>query len=347
MIDQAVTVANMRTVPHPDCPICGSAGEDAYRGLEDSLYGTPGQWNMKKCPHKDCGALWLDPMPHPDDLALAYQGYYTHSDRNAITQNSLAERARDAQMSRLLGYPQRQPLQFRLASRLFNFSSRRTEYLLHHYFYLRWRASGRLLEIGCGAGEQLLALKQSGWQVLGVDFDPAAAAAARSKGLEVFLGDLRDAKFAAGSFDAIVMSHVIEHVVDPVGLLAECARILKPEGDFVTITPNATSWGHHKFRAAWRGLEPPRHLTVFTPRALRLAITKAGMRPTRTRYSARDAANMLATSARLSKMAPGEQIRKLSRKKPSQWLRTMERLERVSGWLSIPLAEELVQFATR
>jgi hypothetical protein len=76
-------------------------------------------------------------------------------------------------------------------------------------------------------------------------------------------------------------------------------------------------------------------------------LTKAGMRPTRTRYSARDAANMLATSACIGKMARGEQIRKLSRKKPSQWLRTMERLERVSGWLSIPLAEELVQFATR
>jgi ubiquinone/menaquinone biosynthesis C-methylase UbiE len=336
----------MRSVSRPCCPICDSPGKDEYFGLEDGLYGTPGLWNMKKCQRKDCGALWLDPMPHSDDLSLAYQGYYTHSS-TASVQNALARRTRDALISVKLGYPQRQPLQFRLASRLLNFSARRTEDLLHNYFYLRWRPSGRLLEIGCGAGEQLLTLKNAGWDVIGVDFDPAAVAAARSRGLTVVLGDLRDANFDSDSFDAVVMSHVIEHVVDPVSLLAECRRVLKPQGAFVTITPNAKSWGHRTFRASWRGLEPPRHLTVFTPCALRLAIKTAGMVPTRTHYSARDAANLLATSVRLRGLARGEQLTLLPRAAPSRWLRGMELIERLSGWMRIPLAEEQVQFATK
>ena len=346
MSSQPITVATMRTVPRPNCPICGSLGIDEYHGLKDGLYGTPGQWDMKKCPQQDCGAFWLDPMPHADDLSLAYRGYYTHRG-NVSPRNSLANRTRDALVSFKLGYPQRQPLQFRLAGLLLNFSARRTEYLLHHYFYLRWRPSGRLLEIGCGAGDQLLALKNAGWDVIGIDFDPAAVAAARSKGLDVILGDLRDAKLDAASFDAVVMSHVIEHVFEPVTLLAECTRVLKPRGDFVTITPNAKSWGHRMFRASWRGLEPPRHLTVFTPGSLRLAIEKAGMHATRTRYSARDAANMLATSVRLKDLAPGEQLRLMPRRAPSTWLRSMELIERLSGWMHIPLAEEQVQFATK
>ena len=111
MSSQPITVATMRTVPRPNCPICGSLGIDEYHGLKDGLYGTPGQWDMKKCPQQDCGAFWLDPMPHADDLSLAYRGYYTHRG-NVSPRNSLANRTRDALVSFKLGYPQRQPLQF-------------------------------------------------------------------------------------------------------------------------------------------------------------------------------------------------------------------------------------------
>lgn len=301
---------------------------------------------MKRCTCDSCGAFWLDPMPHPDDLPLAYQGYYTHK-AGVQPKNTLGDRVRDALISRRLGYPHRQTLPLRLASHLLRFSPTRTEFALHSYFYLPWRKSGHLLEIGCGAGDQLLALKEVGWNVLGIDFDPAAVETAKERGLDVRLGDLRQAALPATSFDAIVMSHVVEHVIDPIGLLMECARILKPEGDFVVITPNASSWGHRKFRESWRGLEPPRHLTIFTPRALRLAIVKAGLSPTRTRYSARDAANLLFSSARIRKLSPGARLALQAGKRAPHSLRAMESIERVLGWMRLDLAEEQVQFATK
>jgi SAM-dependent methyltransferase len=61
-----------------------------------------------------------------------------------------------------------------------------------------------------------------------------------------------------------------------VRLLQECHRLLKTGGRFVGMTPNARGLGHRLFRDHWRDLDPPRHLYVFTPQALRSLIERAG-----------------------------------------------------------------------
>src|SRR5690606_4600196 len=71
-------------------------------------------------------------------------------------------------------------------------------------------------------------------------------------------------------------SHVLEHVYDPSGLLSECYRLLKPGGHLRVVVPNPKSWGHKLFGSRWRGLEPPRHLHLFTPEALRMLSERAG-----------------------------------------------------------------------
>lgn len=132
-----------------------------------------------------------------------------------------------------------------------------------------------MLEVGCGDGKTLRKLQSLGWEVEGVDFDPSAVMNARRKGLTVHVGDVAEIK-GDGSFDAIISSHVIEHVPDPVAMLKDCYRLLKPGGIIVGITPNAESLGHRFFKADWRGLEPPRHLHTFTLRALENAACCAG-----------------------------------------------------------------------
>ena len=72
--------------------------------------------------------------------------------------------------------------------------------------------------------------------------DPKAVEAARRRGLDVRLGSVEQQAYASDTFDAVVMSHVIEHVPDPRGLIRECRRILKQGGHFVCITPNCASW---------------------------------------------------------------------------------------------------------
>lgn len=83
----------------------------------------------------------------------------------------------------------------------------------------------------------------TGWRVEGVDFDPGAVEVARASGLEVRLESLESQRYPDQSFDAVTMVHLIEHTHDPVGLIHESRRILKPRGQLVILTPNARFGG--------------------------------------------------------------------------------------------------------
>ncbi len=149
---------------------------------------------------------------------------------------------------------------------------------------------GRLLDVGCGSGRFLTLMRDAGWEVQGVEPDPVSAQIARDRhGIPVTAGTLPQAAFPDRSFDAITMNHVIEHVADPLALLAECRRVLRPGGNVVVVTPNVRSFGHRKFKDCWRGLEPPRHLCLFSMQSLGAAAAKAGLEAKEIRTSARSA----------------------------------------------------------
>jgi SAM-dependent methyltransferase len=115
--------------------------------------------------------------------------------------------------------------------------------------------------------------------VEGVEPDPVSRGhAVEVLGLDVIGGTLEEAGFPDSSFDALTMSHVVEHLVDPVRTFAECRRVLKPGGQLVVLTPNIGSLGHRWFRDSWRGLEPPRHLFLFRRETLRTCAERAGLR---------------------------------------------------------------------
>jgi SAM-dependent methyltransferase len=128
-----------------------------------------------------------------------------------------------------------------------------------------------------------------GWSVQGVEPDPAAADTARARGLSVATGTLEDAAFPAGRFDVVTLSHVIEHLRDPLGTLRECARVLAPGGRVIVVTPNAASDGARVFGSSWMAWDPPRHLVVFTPGSLERLMGAAGLSAIEVRTAARSA----------------------------------------------------------
>jgi SAM-dependent methyltransferase len=109
----------------------------------------------------------------------------------------------------------------------------------------------------------LAAMRARGWEVHGLEPDPAAVAAARAAGLDVRPGTLADADWPAGWFRALTLSSVIEHVHDPRAALAESFRRLEPGGTIHLVTPNVDALGAERFGRHWRGLEAPRHLVLF------------------------------------------------------------------------------------
>ena len=90
------------------------------------------------------------------------------------------------------------------------------------------KGTGSVLEVGCGPGLMLEALRKHGWQVTGIERTESMAAYAREKlGLNVIPGGI-EALPKGLAFDLIVMFQVLEHMPNPLSILKECAARLKP-----------------------------------------------------------------------------------------------------------------------
>lgn len=134
----------------------------------------------------------------------------------------------------------------------------------------------RVLDVGCGNGEFLLRMRAAGWEVQGLEVDPASRAWAESSGIPVHPGQLTADTFPAASFEAITMNHVIEHLHHPRELLVTCYLLLKPGGILWIAAPNGGAAGLERFGRDWAPLDPPRHTVHFTYDALRRALVEAG-----------------------------------------------------------------------
>lgn len=296
------------------CVTCGSAGTILYSNLSDQLFSAPGEWNLRRCNDASCGLIWLDPMPHQDELGRFYQTYYTHASKPAGTakpertksKRRLKVVAQEGYLANRFGYfRQERSWLTRLLGWTFWLTPVRRMHLDFSLMHLQAVPNGRVLDVGCGGGQILSNLQQHGWTVEGVDFDPQAVAAARERGVQVRLGGLADQDYPAGTFDAVIMSHLIEHVPDPAELIRECHRILKPGGRLVIVTPNPQSLSHRLFGRAWRGLEPPRHLFIQTRNSLGKLTRTAGFSKVSLETSARFAEGMFRQAFELRRLQAG------------------------------------------
>lgn len=269
------------------CRFCGAAGALLHGGLRDRLFGVPGEWRHLRC--ETCDHVWLE--PRPADPAALYVDYYTHGGRGGA-EPAPAEVEPPAALSSprawikrgaaaRLGYADRvrDPVE-----RLVGHTVARLRPLheagLVACMGLTGEARGELLDVGCGDGTLLVHLRALGWRVSGVEPDPraAAVAAARIGARRVVTGELAEADFGERRFDAIVLSHVVEHLPRPEATLARCRALLAPRGRLALATPNPHGEGARRFGADWVHWDPPRHLEVYSPRSLRRLVEDAGFR---------------------------------------------------------------------
>jgi 2-polyprenyl-3-methyl-5-hydroxy-6-metoxy-1,4-benzoquinol methylase len=128
---------------------------------------------------------------------------------------------------------------------------------------------GRFLDVGCATGMLLEHMRDRGWTVQGVDLCAESARHAREKrGIDVFVGTLEEARFAAGSFAVVHFSHLLEHVRAPRGFMREVRRLLAPGGYAVITTPNIDGFQAKLLGTRWRSAIAD-HLYLFSPATLR------------------------------------------------------------------------------
>lgn len=259
--------------PASRCYLCGTDGVKLYDGLTDQWFGVPGSWNLKRCP--ECGLVWLDPMPTKEDVWKAYRSYFTHEDYSPSVSRQYANIA-----DRLVAGLCR--LFYKVVMRTTTWRKKEKVWRLQgDSMFLSGGIPGHrhLLDVGCGKGSFIARMREQGWDVEGLEVDADAVEYARSKsGLIVHLGSLENIHFPDNTFDVITSNHVIEHVHDPISLIQECLRVLKPGGRLVLATPNIESFGHQYFGRDWSHLDPPRHLRLFTMQTLRECAVRAGFK---------------------------------------------------------------------
>lgn len=116
-----------------------------------------------------------------------------------------------------------------------NSGHRQTYAFLHRYA----RPPGRLLDLGCGDGTVLYLARRDGWEVLGVELFPEQTALVRERlGLDVVTSDIMSYDVGPIPYDVVVLTHVLEHLPDPLAAMEKIRGLLKPGGVGVLEFPN-------------------------------------------------------------------------------------------------------------
>ncbi|MDR2617560.1 MAG: class I SAM-dependent methyltransferase [Treponema sp.] len=138
------------------------------------------------------------------------------------------------------------------------------------------RGKPRVLDIGCATGTLLAELRDRGWDCTGVEIcGPEAAYARKERGLDVRSRPLEENRFPENYFDAVLASHLIEHLNNPGSLVREALRILAPEGVFIVTTPNIAGFQARLFRSSWRSAIFD-HLYLFSIKTLSTLLRQQG-----------------------------------------------------------------------
>lgn len=141
----------------------------------------------------------------------------------------------------------------------------------------RYKSSGRLLDVGCGAGFFLDAARERGFDVAGLDLSPVPAGYARDTlHLDVTVGSLYDYGAVDGAFDVVTLFQTIEHEPTPVTLGAELFRMLAPGGVLMVTTPAADGFVARVMGKRWFGYRNVEHVSFFNRQSLRYVLEGAG-----------------------------------------------------------------------
>lgn len=252
------------------CPACGAAGFRALFSANDRLFlTTDRRFEVVAC--EACGLMRLYPRPAREELEQYYPPAYWYTPGE-----NLAGRLEQAY---------------------------RRIVLRDHAAFVRRAISaaggrGPVLDVGCGSGLLLRALKKHGVAVTGLDFSPTAASIAwRANGVPCACGNPATPPFRDGAFSVVTMFHVLEHVEDPAEYLTFAGRLLAPGGRLVVQVPDAASWLFLLLRERWSGLDVPRHLIDFRASDLEALLDSCGFEVVRRKhFSLRDNPAAFATS---------------------------------------------------
>lgn len=136
---------------------------------------------------------------------------------------------------------------------------------------------GNILDVGSGTGAFLHTMKTAGWQVTGLEPDAAARAKAASLYQVNAIPSAALFDLVPGSYDAITMWHVLEHVHQLHEYVEQLKNLLSQNGKLFIAVPNYTSKDAQVYKAHWAAYDVPRHLYHFSPHSMEILMKMHGL----------------------------------------------------------------------
>jgi 2-polyprenyl-3-methyl-5-hydroxy-6-metoxy-1,4-benzoquinol methylase len=235
-------------ITYTNCPVCKNKDITDFFAAKDYTVSSE-NFTIAKC--NNCTHLFTQHVATQNEIGKYYQSnnYISHSD----TQEGIINKLYHAVRKRTLAGKK-------------NLLQAETG-----------KQQGKLLDIGCGTGAFLNAMKQAGWESIGLEPDDAA----RSKAAELYnlqpLASHEIYNLPHNHFDAITMWHVLEHVHELQEYITQLKNMITATGRIFIAVPNYTSYDAQYYGVHWAAYDVPRHLYHFSPSSMKNLVEQHGL----------------------------------------------------------------------
>lgn len=266
-IQEICKPVNVKFLIVEECPVCNSLTYEFLFNTYDVQFSkTLMMLPLVKC--VDCGLAYLKRRPASSYMSNFYpnESYPTYSKKMSCES--------EKQLYRKV----RRTIKARLNKRKTELLDRLLLAFVPDYWRLavRFSPNSKVFDIGCGAGWRLDRFKEFEWKTYGNDFSSNAVEIAKAKGHHVIEGEIDDIDYPKGFFDAVQISHVIEHLPDPVVTIKKAYSLLKDGGVLLLETPNSEGLIARIFHADFWQIDSPRHFQLFNKSNLKAMLEKCG-----------------------------------------------------------------------
>jgi len=229
------------------CPVCQQSSFSNYLNVEDYTVSHK-EFTIQQC--NSCYLLFTNPRPSEEQIGAYYesQDYISHHDE-----------AKD--------------LMSKAYTSVRNHTIEQKVNLINSLV----QPKGTLLDIGCGTGNFLSAVKHDGWLTFGAEPDPGAREVASKRVGTTIFETITEETLGLQQYDIITMWHVLEHVHKLNETIDWLQNHLKPNGRIIIAVPNPQSHDAAKYGRFWAAYDVPRHLYHFTRATMKNLLQRHGL----------------------------------------------------------------------
>jgi SAM-dependent methyltransferase len=251
------------------CNLCSSTNSAFLFEARDRLHGIGDIFTYVRC--EECGLVYMNPQVVPEDIEELYPvDYAPHLKTGKGTGFRVSSSQSQIMKTPIIGHFLKHMMNVKIVNSV----------------YRRLKPESRILDIGCGTGAFLNSVRtDTGCEVCGIDISETAVKQAKNSfDLDIFKGTITEHPFPEAHFDVITAWWYLEHIPDPHTTMANISSLLKHSGYCIIGIPNFDSFFAKHFRDKWYHLDCPRHLCIWTPRAITRLLENHGLAVTRTIY---------------------------------------------------------------